>query len=236
VQGLQPSGANSVGLQQTTPSDEAHYLRATNVLSLTVTDAQGNTDSPQISFYRLSEGAYVVALPRSETFTATLVLKNSEAALLDVRTGTDATTTHTVRYQDLTLDGNRQAQIVIGPQGFAPLQRDANNDGTFDTAIPASVDVSGADANDNEPPVLTVTNTRQATTVRVTITATDPAGVQALWYSLDQITFKAYTGPLDIDPSVTPILYTFAEDKLANRSGLRSYNLIYRVYLPLLRR
>ncbi len=52
-------------------------------------------------------------------------------------------------------------------------------------------------------------------------------------YSLDGTTFQPYTTPFTIDATKTPILYAFADDNAANRSGLLAEQLAYLLYLPL---
>jgi hypothetical protein len=67
----------------------------------------------------------------------------------------------------------------------------------------------------------------------VTITATDASGVKQIFYSLDRTTFQPYTGPLVVDATQTQFIYTFADDQVANRSGLLTYPLAWKIYLPL---
>ena len=44
-----------------------------------------------------------------------------------------------------------------------------------------------------------------------------------MFYSLDGTHFQPYTGGLSLNPTQTPVIYAFAEDKAANRSGLVTY-------------
>lgn len=209
-------------------------MQTSNVLSLTVTDANGNDRPPHVSFYPLSEGSYFVVFPPDEVFTATIEFKDQEAALLEFRTGTGTTTSRAIRYQDLLVDGNRKAQVIVGPQGFLPLQRDANADGIFETVIPPTVDVTGAAANDLDAPVVTISATGPLDARTVTITATDSgAGVKQVLYSLDRTTFQPYTAPFVVDARQTPVVYAFADDNVANRSSLLTGRLAWPIYLPL---
>jgi pimeloyl-ACP methyl ester carboxylesterase len=227
----------SASSQKTATEMDGNYIRATNVHSLTVLDNQGRTNPPQISFYRLSEGSYLVALPSDQVFTATIELKALEPAFLDLRTGTGEVTRRTIRYQDLVFGGNRLAAVVIQPEGFGPLLRDANNDSVFETAVNPTINIAGTAANDNTPPVLAISGVADGDRLRLSVTASDSAGVKAIWYSLDGTTFASYTMPLDLDPLTTSSIYVFADDQLANRSDLVTYNLgITQVYIPTVHR
>jgi hypothetical protein len=44
-------------------------------------------------------------------------------------------------------------------------------------------------------------------------------------YSVNGTNYQPYTSPLTIDPSQTPTIYAFADDNVANRSGLLTYPL-----------
>ena len=65
------------------------------------------------------------------------------------------------------------------------------------------------------------------------------SGVKEIYYSLDGAQYRSYTGPLLVDPVLTPRLYAFADDNLANRSSLVVAELSSsseRVYLPIVLR
>jgi hypothetical protein len=90
-------------------------------------------------------------------------------------------------------------------------------------------------ADDIEAPTVTIDTAPTQDGKLVTITAEDDSGVSAIRYSLDGRTFPFYTEPIEVDPSQTPVLYVFADDNLANRTGLLEYELLSQqnVYLPL---
>jgi len=141
-----------------------------------------------------------------------------------------------VRYLDLLPGGNNQVQVVFSQTGFSYLKRDTDTDGLFETDVPPTADVSGNGANDCEAPTIDISASGLLDARTVTITATDASGVQQILYSLDGRTFQPYTGSLVIDATQTQFIYTFADDRAAKRSGLLTYPLAWKIYLPLTRR
>lgn len=112
------------------------------------------------------------------------------------------------------------AQIKLTPQSYEDLRYDQDGDGTFETAVVPTVNVSGGPAHDREPPTITASRSNVQTQVQVTLDAQDAAsGVSSLRYSLDGTTFQEYTTPLMVDPVQTPVVYAFADDNVGNRSA-----------------
>jgi pimeloyl-ACP methyl ester carboxylesterase len=231
---LQGTFAQSADLSNTAdlPVAEAYYLRAINVASLTITDSTGELPSTA-TFYQLDEGVYAAVLPTDGVYTATITLKPQEGAIIEMRNGTNDSTNRAVRYLDLPPGGNNQVQVVFSQTGFSYLKRDTDADGSFETDVPPSADVSGSGANDREAPTIDISASGPLDARTVTITATDASGVQQILYSLDGTTFQPYTGPLVVDATQTQFIYTFADDRIANRSGLLTYPLAWKIYLPL---
>jgi pimeloyl-ACP methyl ester carboxylesterase len=231
---LQGTFAQSADLSNTAdlPVAEAYYLRAINVASLTITDSTGELPSTA-TFYQLDEGVYAAVLPTDGVYTATITLKPQEGAIIEMRNGTNDSTNRAVRYLDLPPGGNNQVQVVFSQTGFSYLKRDTDADGSFETDVPPSADVSGSGANDREAPIINVSASGPLNARTVTITATDASGVKQIFYSLDRTTFQPYTGPLVVDATQTQFIYTFADDQVANRSGLLTYPLAWKIYLPL---
>jgi hypothetical protein len=231
---LQGTFAQSADLSNTAdlPVAEAYYLRAINVASLTITDSTGELPSTA-TFYQLDEGVYAAVLPTDGVYTATITLKAQEGAIIEMRNGTNDSTNRAVRYLDLPPGGNNQVQVVFSQTGFSYLKRDTDADGLFETDVPPSADVSGSGANDREAPTIDISASGPLDARTVTITATDASGVKQIFYSLDGTTFQPYTGPLVVDATQTQFIYTFADDRIANRSGLLTYPLAWKIYLPL---
>jgi len=217
----------------TPPVADMHYLRAINVVSLTITDRTGRFPSA-VTFDHLDDGVYSAVFPPDDVYTATITLKAREGAIIEMRTGTNDTTRRAVRYLDIfPAQRNRQVQVVFSQNGFSLLRQDTDADGLFETDIPPTAEISGDAANDREPPVIDVSVSGPLDARTVTITATDVSGVADIRYSFDGITFRSYTGSFVVDATQTPVVYTFADDRAANRSGLLTYSLSWKVYLPL---
>jgi len=216
-----------------TPVAEAHYLRAINVVSLTITDRTGRFPSA-VTFDHLDDGVYSAVVPPDDVYTATITLKAREGAIIEMRTGTNDSIRRAVRYVDILPERrNRQVQVIFSQNGFSLLRQDRDADGLFETDIPPTAEISGDAANDREPPVIDVSVSGPLDARTVTITATDVSGVADIRYSFDGITFRSYTGSFVVDATQTPVVYTFADDRAANRSGLLTYSLSWKVYLPL---
>jgi len=217
----------------TPPVADMHYLRAINVVSLTITDRTGRFPSA-VTFDHLDDGVYAAVVPPDDVYTATITLKAREGAIIEMRTGTNDITRRAVRYLDIfPAQRNRQVQVVFFQNGFSLLRQDTDADGLFETEIPPTAEISGDAANDREPPVVDVRASGPLDARTITITATDVSGVANIRYSFDGITFRSYTGPFVVDATQTPVIYTFADDRAANRSELLAYPLSWKVYLPL---
>ena len=217
----------------TPPVADMHYLRAINVVSLTITDRTGRFPSA-VTFDHLDDGVYAAVVPPDDVYTATITLKAREGAIIEMRTGTNDSIRRAVRYVDILPERrNRQVQVIFSQNGFSLLRQDRDADGLFETDIPPTAEISGDAANDREPPVIDVSVSGPLDARTVTITATDVSGVADIRYSFDGITFRSYTGSFVVDATQTPVVYTFADDRAANRSGLLTYSLSWKVYLPL---
>ena len=135
--------------------------------------------------------------------------------------GTGDTTSRAIRYRDLALPDGASAQLRFTPAGVEELQVDTDGDGTFESTVAPTVDVTGLAAEDTAGPVITVSETLLGGSSRITLSAEDPgSGVASLFFSLDGTRFQEYTTPLILDSLRTPILYAFADDVLANRATL----------------
>jgi hypothetical protein len=203
--------------------------------SVTITDASGNSVSPLsdipntklvgVTSYELGERSLLFVTDTDQTYTITL-RSDAQPIEIELIKGTDVTTTEAVRYQDLSLPAGVTAMYKVTPQGIEVLRYDKDGDGTFETPVNPTASLSGLEAQDTEPPVITLGETRQQGGTLVNLTAADSAsGVKAVYYSLDGTKYQAYTSAFTVDPYKTPIVYTFADDKVANRSGLITFQL-----------
>ena len=117
-----------------------------------------------------------------------------------------------------TVTGGDQAQATVVPttsaQPTAPIQ-------------PTAPTASGDAASDAEPPAVTITVAKQGGLWLATITAEDTgSGVKRVLYATDDQHYQVYTAPFEVNPNEVPTLYAFADDNVANRSGVVTYTLI----------
>ena len=210
-----------------------NYVTVSGAESLTVEDSAGNTTGapfqlfgssiPGVSAYTLGENTSQLNIPTSASQDYELFFEVGDRPIsVEIRVGTGDTTTRSVRYRDVMLPEGADVQLSLTPDGPQALAYDADGDGTFEGSVSPTVDVSGEDAGDQEGPVITITETTKgATSSLVSLSAVDEgSGVGVLFYSLDGSRYQEYTGPFVADPTLTPTLYAFVDDLVANRSTL----------------
>ncbi len=231
----------------TIPSDAlkspTYYLTVNGVDFVSITDDAGHTNTriddtfalpvPNVTYDLLGDQAILVSMPTDKTYTITF-RNGANPIALELLKGIDnITPTEAVRYQDLKLPSGVTAMLKITPEGVSNLAYDKDNDGVFETIVTPTISVSGAVAQDVEPPAINFSAIPQKNKYRFTITATDNAsGVKAVYYSLDGKQFQQYTNPLNLDPAQTRNVYAFADDNVANRSGMSKYELALITYNP----
>jgi hypothetical protein len=200
-----------------------------------ITDTSGRTSGtavPDVVSHRLGGQAQSFVLPSTETYTVTF-RSGDLPLLIDITRGTGAAKTQAIRYLDLALPPNVTAMLRLTPQGVEDLRYDADGDGTYETDVPPTASVNDASAADTEPPTLKVEVAGPIEARMVTIIAMDAgAGVKQVLYSLDGMNFQPYTTPILADVTRLHTLYAFADDAVANRSGLLVQSLAQVVYLP----
>jgi len=228
------------------PAEAAYYLEITGAARVTIADVFGNTtDSisgtlsqaiPNLSSYQPGTVTDLFVMPADQDYTVT-VQSGASPLSIDLRRGTGDRTDAALRYRDLNLPPNTTATLRITTQGIEVLRADTNGDGSFETTPRPTADLTGAAAADVEPPVVRVTVTGSLNQTTVTLSATDNgAGVQSIHYSLDDVTFETYSGPIVVDARRSPTIIAFADDKAANRSGEVTTRLAVQVWLPFLHR
>lgn len=234
---FQPSTANekAIKTQKQTVVDEpeaepAYQVRVIGAASAMVLDSQGNSTNPMadppdsgvlnVTSYLLNEHSFLSVIPMDQPY-GIILRSGDEPMSVELTQGTDVSTTHVVRYQDLLLPAGVTAKLQISPQSVDLLRYDKDGDGSFETPVIPTVSVSGTVALDTEPPFISASQSAQGSSVVVTLIAADPgSGVEAMYYSTDGTNYHTYTGPITINPWRKSVLYAFADDNLANRSGL----------------
>ncbi|MDA1349624.1 MAG: alpha/beta fold hydrolase, partial [Chloroflexi bacterium] len=232
----QASAASGQSVGPEPAADQApapyHYITIAGAGRMVVSDSAGNnTDAPEFLFGRslpgvdtfsLGSGVRLVTVPVSASTDRFVVFDSTDDPVsVEVRIGTGDTTTRSIRYQDLALPAGVSAKLSFLPSGPQDLIYDSDGDGTFESTVAPTVDVTGPAAADTDAPVITVREDIQGGSTRITLSAEDTgSGVARLLYSLDGANYQEYTGPLNLVSQRTPVLYAFADDNLANRSTL----------------
>lgn len=224
----------------------AYYVNIRGVPDITITDTFGNaintisgtitTDIPNITVHRLNTGQYLV-LPNDQTYTVMFRTHNNPL-FIEVAKGTGEKTNQLIRYLDLTLPANTNAQLKITSQGVENLRYD-DGSGTFANVINPTISVTGSQASNIYAPVVSikVTGPLDAKSVDITAKATGANNnISAVWYSVDGTTFKRYKQGISINTMQNPTLYVFADDQIGNRSSLLIYSLTHLVYVPVVKR
>lgn len=230
------------------PPELSFYLTLDGATQVTVHDEAGHStddvpgtfggDLPEVGMYVLADNLHMLTIPLERSYLVTF-RTTAEPLGVELIIGTGSTATEVIRYSRLPspdLVGTLLLKLPPTPNlraGTAAsvaspaveLRFDSDGDGIFETLVPPTVSVSGPAANDLEPPRLTAEPSLQPTPgglrLRVALTAEDGgSGVKALYSSLDGTNYHPYSGPVDIDPVQSPVLYAFADDHLMNRRVL----------------
>ncbi len=230
----------------------AYYMFLNGVQDVVVEDEQGNNTAliegdirgtvPGATTYSLGDGVEQIILSMDGTYTVTF--KSMEPLLsMELTVGTPPSITQALRYQDLALSVFTPFQLVLAPTQPQPLRYDQDGDGTFESVISPTVNVSGTLAQDTESPMVTISTTTTLGQILVNVTATDTgSGVKAVYYSLNGQDFQLYTEPFALDVTAAQKIYAFADDLVANRSNLARYaqvteeESINRIFIPLIAR
>ena len=221
----------------TAPPVPLHRVLVVGAASLLIQDEGGNEllvypdqilgAIPGAASYRLGVGVAMVALPTSpaRTFTVGLVTGSDPMALV-VETGTEDEITRAVRFLDLDLVAGRSAMMTISGTTISDLAYDSTGDGVLDATLPPTVDVTGAEAADTVPPVITIDQSpsgNPSASATLDIEAVDAvSGVATAYYSLDGSQYQQVTGTIDVDPRVNPEVWVFADDAVGNRATKRA--------------
>jgi pimeloyl-ACP methyl ester carboxylesterase len=220
--------------EQPSAPQAAYYVGLTNATTFRIADANGNNSDPTptmpfgrsvpgVSFHVLGPDSINVAFPAQQTYRVTF-RAGARPMVIALTKGSSEGFTEAIRYRDLVLPANVNALLQFTPQGAENLKYDADGDGTFETTVTPTASVSGVAAQDTEGPIVTFNGTAQQGNVQVSISAADSgSGVRQIFYSLNGTNFQPYTAPFTVNPNQTQAVYAFADDNVANRSGLATF-------------
>jgi pimeloyl-ACP methyl ester carboxylesterase len=220
-----------------------YQLKLIGSHSITISDSFGNTTNPLST--SIDEGIRTVqtdvtsqdylsaTFPLDQSYRVVFRTRSTPVSVLVTKSDGQATT-QAVRYVDITLPANVSAIIELTPQGVTLLKYDSDGNGTFDTTVNPTASVTGSSAQDLDAPVIAATETFQDGLSQIGLQATDAGtGVERIMYSINGTTYQLYTGPLTLNPAQTPIVFAFADDKVANRSAVFTFAVTGSSTLPL---
>jgi len=225
------STRHAVAAAASVGSHLANYVTVVGGAGVTVSDAAGNSTAPisgttlggsvpGASLYTTGETARQIVLPATGAYTVTFE-GTGKPLFAEILQGDGATATGAIRYQDAVVPISRSVAITFTDAGVGPLRYDGAGTGTPDTVLTPTVALTGAAANDQTAPTITVTTAGQSPALQVSLAAHDDgSGVKDLFYSLDGTTFQPYTGTLTVDSGVERAVYAFANDNAANRGAV----------------
>ena len=219
------------------PLDPAYFVCLRNVTHVLVADSHGQVDDlfnsrsahtvRSATYHFVDSDAVYIIVPVKEAYSITFET-NEPVMFLEILKGrSNSSPDEAIRYRDLDLDG-RRAKFELSPGGPGSLRWDKSAAGQFDSVIEPTVNLRGLAAHDTTRPHITFqVLDRTGDTVLVAIKAEDAeSGVKRLSYALDNISDShggyrnfSYQGPVRIDLKQTKLLWAFAEDYAANRSG-----------------
>ena len=209
----------------------SYYLNITGVDYVSVSDELGNKNTPiddtftwavpGVTYDVIGEQAVAISLTPTKTYTVQFQ-NGPDPITLEIVKGVDkSSATEAVRYQDLNLPAGVNAMMQTSAEGISDLRYDSDGDGTFDTVVEPTAHLTGSDAQDIDPPSVTIDTTKQDGNHVVTISAEETgSGLKDVYYSLDGTTFHPYASPVTITPNQASYVYAFADDNAGNRSSL----------------
>lgn len=214
--------------------DVGYYVHATGIDFINVSDEFGNANTPVdgILFgahvpgvdYDVNETSIDITTPAEQVFTFSF-RSTGQSVLFEILKGAgNGEPTQAIRYLDLSLPAAVIATLQVGPNGVSDLRYDADGDGTFESVVTPTANAIGMAALDTLAPEITFSAAPQGASQMVSINATDfGSGIKAIRYSIDGSHFSSYSQPFLVDPTQTPFAFAFAEDNIANRSGVVSF-------------
>lgn len=210
---------------------ESYYLDVSGNSDVYLRDEDGNftgqsqgyfiNQAKNVSYNLIGNDQTSLVLSPSHSYTVRLAAENHPISIKLVKGVGNRAPNSLIVFQDISLPSGTQVKLNVSPQGIGNLLYDSDNDGTFESEIVPTVNVSGANAKDIKAPTVNINVVQQGNSATVTITAQDDlSGVKNIRYSLNGQTFSYYASPFSINYTQNPVtIYAFADDNVANRSG-----------------
>ncbi|MBS1793094.1 MAG: SBBP repeat-containing protein [Acidobacteria bacterium] len=229
---IQPEERPSAALPPVSP-EPLLALNFAGLSAVTVADEFGGSTAPLpgepsyigtvpgVNYQKLDAQFIALTMPTGRNFTVSFQMPD-QPIMLEWTKGTNKSTTEAGRYLDLNLPPNTPLRLTITTAGVEGLRADTDHDGTFETPVAPTAQMSGPDAADTDAPLVSFDETPSGGMSNLVIGAADGAsGVRALMYSTDGVNYQAYTAPLTFAPGQT--IYAFADDNAGNRSSTVAY-------------
>lgn len=228
------SAIQSSEAEEELPQQPAYYFELTGTDAVTITDETGHTTNPlsQPADAGLANLTSYITGPKSTEAIISLdqnytVTWRAQSDPLQLSISRELQLPDMAfRYLDLQLTAGVMCSVKLTPLGVDGLRCDKDGDGTFETLIAPTSSASGTDAQDKTPPSVNISSAPQSSLRLITIAAEDSgSGVKAIYYAVGESTFAEYKGPFTVDPLTNPVISAFADDNVANRSGLVTFAL-----------
>ncbi|HKP52938.1 MAG TPA: dockerin type I domain-containing protein [Chloroflexia bacterium] len=224
-------GSSPTEMPQMPQAQPQFSLSVLNADEIAIGDSEGHTTGviegylrgmvPDVTTYGMDDMSQQILMPATGTYTLTFKLIDAPLAVELLASQGDSVT-RAIRYSDIAGYPVGSPAIVSFAGGeMGDLRVDSDNNGSYETTLQRTVDVSGAAASDVAAPQLTITATQGGgQSTLVTIAASDEgSGVANIFYSVDGSTFNPYTGPVTVDPLQSPVVYAFSTDNVGNRGA-----------------
>lgn len=232
--GTRPNGSE--------PESLMNELKISRIDRLDITDGNGNTNSPvsaavdkavpDVEYEYGSESSesgiwpHDVRFPVGKELTVEFTGVDKKIAIELSQGPSQSTSTAAIKYLDLQLPVGVRARLRFNPATQRPddLRYDANGDGTFETVVAPTFDLSGTAANDTTEPLIEIQYTVDHSVATVTTNVTDSeTGVNRIRYAIQgQLTDHPYTGPFTVNIANPRTIVVAAEDNAGNRSLLQT--------------
>jgi Lecithin:cholesterol acyltransferase len=231
---INPVSNNFVKTSSPTPPvtyPNTYYLKLIGVSQAEVSDALGhhtaingeiftNNVSGLLSYEHIAEKGLFITMTTSQEHSVQFLMGN-EPGFLEVAKGIgNKNPNNSIKYKDLALPAGTPIKITLTANGIVNFQYDLDRNGTFESTLQPTVNVSGVNARDTKPPNVNISAVQQGNIGTITITAQDSQSrLKNIKYSLNGTNnFVSYSQPFMVDASNPVTIYAYAEDNVFNRS------------------
>jgi pimeloyl-ACP methyl ester carboxylesterase len=207
------------------------YLTLSGIGDFVLRDSFGNSSEPaaadeigrivpRTQVHPLGERSTSVLLPPGENFRIDFVSDGLPFGIASVTGPYNTSPTRATRYNDVTIPAGRQARLNVFFDDTLLLTYDRDGNGSLESWVVPTVELSGAAAADATPPLVALTRNDAL----LTIDASDAeSGVKQVHYSVDGGPIVTAGAHAVVDVSGATRVLVFADDLAGNRSGALDY-------------